>query len=110
MKIRLAVVPPDDLADVMRLTDDLRIAVNAGDMDGVDTATQKLMASTTKMRSADIGEDEWRRFLADIRAHNPAFQSDYLIPGDLCSRYLPDATTDTMVLHIPFTERESNDV
>jgi hypothetical protein len=110
MNIRLAVIPPDDLADVMRLTGDLRIAVNAGDMDGVDTATQKLMAVTTKTRSVDIAEDEWRRFLIDIRAHNPAFQSDYVVPGQLCAQFFPDARVGTMVLQFPFPEREGDDV
>lgn len=110
MKIRLAVIPPDDVAGVLRLTGDLRTAVNTGDMDGVDAATQKLMAVTAKMRSVDITEDEWRRFLIDIRANNAAFQSDYVVSGQLWSRFFPDATADTMVLQLPFDEREGDDV
>ena len=110
MRIRLAVIPPDDVAGVMRLTGDLRSAVNAGDMDRVDAATEKLMAVTAKTRSVDITEEEWRRFLDEVRAEAPAFQSDYLVSGELCSRYFPDATTDTTVLQLPFTEREVDDV
>jgi hypothetical protein len=110
MRIRLAVIPPDDLTGVIRLTGDLRSAVNAGDMDGVDAATEKLMAVTAKMRSVDITEEEWRRFLTEVRAENAAFQSDYVVPGQLCSQFFPDATADTMVLQLPFTPREADDV
>ena len=106
MRIRIALIPPDDMAGVMCLAGDLRGAVNAGDMDGVDAATGKLMAATAKMRSVDITEEEWRRLLTAIKAKNSAFQSDYVIPGQLCSRLFPDATADTMVLQLPFTEQE----
>ena len=110
MKIRLAVIPPDELTVVMRLTGDLRTAVNAGDMDGVDAATEGLVAVTVKTRSVDITEEEWRGFLAEVRARNAAFQSDYVVPGQLCAQFFPDATADTMVLQLPFSEREVDDV
>lgn len=110
MKIRLAVILPDDLARVMRLTGDLRTAVNSGDMDGVDVATEKLMAVTAKMSSVDITEEEWCRFLAKVRDRNAAFQSDYLVPGELCSQFFSEAMADTMVLQLPFAEREGDDV
>lgn len=110
MKIRLAVIPPDELTAVMRLTGDLRTAVNAGDMDNVDAATEKLVALTAKARSVDITEEEWRRFLAEVRARNAAFQSDYVVPGEFCSQFFPNATEDTMVLQLPFTEREGDNV
>jgi hypothetical protein len=110
MKMRLAVIPPNDVADVMRLTGDLRSAVSAGDMDGVDAATEKLMAVTANARAVEITEEEWRRFLAEVRTRNAAFQSDYVVPGQLCSQFFPDATSNTMVLQLPFTEREGDDV
>jgi hypothetical protein len=110
MKIRLAVIPPDELAAVMRLTGDLRTAVNAGDMDGVDAATEKLVALTAKARSVDITEGEWRGFLAEVRAQNAGFQSDYVVSGKFCTQFFPDATADTMVLQLPFTEREGDNV
>lgn len=110
MRIRLAVIPPDDLTGVMRLTGDLRRAVTAGDMDSMDAATEKLIAVTARTRSVDITEDAWRRFLIEIRAKNAAFQSDYVVPGQLCSQFFPDATVDTMVLQFPFSEREVDDV
>jgi hypothetical protein len=110
MRVRLAVIPPDELTVVMRLTGDLRSAVEAGDMDGVDAATEKLVAVTAKTRSVDITEEDWRRFLAAVRARNAALQSDYVVPGQLCSQFFPDATVETMVLQLPFTEREGDDV
>lgn len=110
MKIRLAEIPPDDLASVMRLTGDLRIAVNDGDMDSVDAATDKLMALTAKARSVVLDEEEWRTFLIEVRANNAAFESDYVVPGQLCSQFFPNATADTMVLQLPFTEWEVDDV
>ena len=110
MKIRLAILPPDELAVVKRLAGDLRTAVNAGDMDGVDAATARLMAVTAKTRSVDITEEEWRGFLAEVRARNAAFQSDYVVPGQLCAQFFPEATADTMVLQLPFTKREGDDV
>ncbi len=110
MKIRLAVIPPADLAGFMRLTGDLRRAVNAGDMDAVDAATEKLMDVTAEMRSVDITEEEWRRFLTEVRSENATFQFDYIVPGQLCSQFFAEATADTMVLQLPFTEREVDDV
>jgi hypothetical protein len=79
-------------------------------MDGVDAATQQLMAVTAKTRSVDITEDEWRRALIEIRANNAAFQSDYVVSGQHWSRSFPDATADAMVLQLPFDEREVDDV
>lgn len=79
-------------------------------MDGVDAATEKLMAATAKMRSVDITEEEWRGFLIDIRARNAAFESDYVVPGRLWPQFFPEATANTMVLQLPFNEREADDV
>ncbi|MFA4943301.1 MAG: hypothetical protein WC789_01200 [Lentisphaeria bacterium] len=110
MRIRLAVIPPDDLADVIRLTGHLRNAVNAGDMDVVEAATEELLAMTAKTRSVDISESEWRSFLAEVRSNNAAFQSDYVVPGNLCSQFFPGETTDAMILQLPFAEREGDDV
>ena len=81
MKIRFAIVRPDILAQVRAEVDMLRSAVNAGDMDGVDAATAKLVALTADCRSVDLPEEEWRAFLDGIRSRNPAFQSNYLLPG-----------------------------
>ena len=110
MKIRLSVIPPDDLTDITRLVDDLRNAVNAGDMDGVDGATEKLLVLTANTRSVNLSEEEWRRFLAGAKVQNAAFQSNYLISEELCSQYFPDAPAETMILQLPFNEWEDEDV
>lgn len=110
MRIRLSLIPPDDLAAVIRLTGHLRNAVNAGDMDVVEAATEQLLAITAKMLSVDISESEWRRFLGVVRTNNAAFQSDYVVPGFLCSRFFAGETTDAMVLQLPFAGPEVDDV
>lgn len=110
MKIRIAIIPPEDLPVVTRLAADLRNAVNAGDMEGVDATTEKLMAVTEKMRSVDISEEEWCAFLSEVRARNEAFESDYVIAGQECLRFFPDAAAGTMVLQFPFSERKADDV
>ena len=110
MRIRLAIIPHDYLARVRPLVDALRNAVNAGDMDGMDAATGKLMDVTAMEHSIDLSEEEWRRFLAEIRATYPAFQSDYLLPGEVCSRLFSNITSETMVLQLPMEEKDSDDV
>ena len=110
MRIRLAVIPSDDLTEIKNLVDHLRSAVNAGDMDRVDAATGKLLVLTANMRSENLPEEEWRRFLGGIRVHSTGFQSDYLVSGELCSQYFPDATAQTTILQLPFNEREDDDV
>jgi hypothetical protein len=61
-------------------------------------------------RSIDLSEDEWREFLAEIRAKNPAFQSDYLLPSEVCSEIFPNAASETMVLQLPFDEEGGDDI
>ena len=110
MRIRLAVIPLDDLARVHPLVNALRNAVNAGDMNGMDTATEKLMALTAVEHSVDLSEKEWRRFLAEIRVKNPTFQSDYLLPGEVCSPFFSNVTSETVVLQLPIDGKEDDDV
>ncbi len=110
MRMRLVVIPPDDLARVRPLVDALRNAVNAGDMDGVDAVTDKLMSLTSAEHSIDLSEEEWRRFLAEIRINDPAFQSDYLLPGEVCSSLLSNLASETVVLQLPVDEKEDDDV
>ncbi len=108
MRIRLTVIPLDDLDRVRPLVDALRNAVNSGDMDGMDTATEKLTTITATGHSIDLPEEEWRRFLAKIRAKNPEFQSDYLLSGGLCTEYFSKVTSETMVLQLPIDKKEGN--
>ena len=110
MRIRLAAIPPENLARVRPLIDTLRNASNAGDMDGMDAATEKLLALADEEHSINLAEEEWRKWVADVRTKNPTFASDYLVSGEVCARYFPHATSETMVLQLPVDEREADDV
>lgn len=101
MKIRFAIVSPDLLAQVCAEVDMLGSAVNAGDMEGVDAATAKLLVLTTNCRSVDLSEEEWRVFLEGIRNRNPTFQSNYLLPGKICADILPTVAANDFVLELP---------
>jgi hypothetical protein len=101
MKIRFAIVRPDILAQVRVEVDMLRNAVNAGDMDGVDVATAKLLKWTADCQSVDLSEEEWRAFMDGIRSSNPAFQSNYLLPGEICASILPTVVANDLVLELP---------
>lgn len=101
MKIRFAIVRPDILAQVRAGVDMLQSAVNAGDMDGVDAATAKILAWTADCQSVDLTEEEWRAFLHGIRIKNPEFQSSYLLPGEICADILPTVAANDFVLELP---------
>jgi hypothetical protein len=104
MKIRFIIVRPDILARVRAEVELLQSAVNAGDMDGVDTATAKLLEWTSDCQSVNLSEEKWRAFLNGIRSSNPAFQSNYLLPGDICVEILPTVTPNDFVLELPIDE------
>jgi hypothetical protein len=109
MKIRFAIVTPGILAQVRAEVDMLRSAVDAGDMDGVDAVTATLLSLTTNCRSFDLTEEEWRVLLEGIRSRNPAFQSNYLLPGEVCADILPTVAANDFVLELPLdgeTEKE----
>ena len=113
MKIRFAVVSPDILAQVRAKVDMLRDAVNTGDMDSADAATEKLLELTVDRRSVDLSEEEWRVFLDGVRSRNPAFQSNYLLRGEICADILPTVDADDLVLELPIdgeVEKEVVDV
>ena len=110
MKIRLAVVQLDDLPKLRPLIDALRNAVNTKDMSSIGTATDNLLALTNVEHLVDLTEEEWQKSLAQIRIKNPAFQSDYLISGEVCSQIFPNITSKMMVLQLPFDEKGEDDV
>ena len=113
MKIRFAIVNSDLLEQVRAEVDVLLHAVNSGDMDGVDAATGHLLKLTVDCRSIDLSEDEWRTFLNEIRAKNPEFESNYLLPGDVCGSLFPTITAGDYVLELPIDgdmEEEKVDV
>ena len=104
MKIRLTIISADLLAEVSREVEMLRAAVNAGDMDGVDAVTTKLLAMTARCRSVDLSEKEWRDFLEGVRSGDPAFESAYLLPGEACTPVLPTAAHGDFVLELPIDD------
>ncbi len=113
MKIRFAILRPDILTQVSAEVDMLQSAVNAGDMDGVDAATAKLLKWTADCQSVDLSEKEWRAFLDGIRSSNPVFQSNYLLPGEICAGILPAVAANDFVLELPIDGelgKESADV
>ena len=101
MKIRLAVVNPEMLVQVRAEVEMLRSAVDTGDMDSVDVTTAKLLALTAGCRSVDLSEEEWRVFLKEVRSGNPAFQSNYLLPGEVCAAIFPTVAGSDFVLELP---------
>jgi len=113
MKVRLAIVGLDLLAQVRAEIDALLSAVNAGDMDGVDAATALLLKLTAGCNSIDLSEDEWRTFFNKVRLKNPDFKSNYLLPGDICAHLFPEISDGDYVLELPIDgdmEEEETDV
>lgn len=110
MKIRFAIVRPDILAQVSAEVDTLQRAVDVGDFDGVDAATKKLVKLTADCNSVDLIEEEWREFLHGIRIRNPEFQSNYLLPGEICAEILPTVATTDFVLELPIDEEPEKEV
>lgn len=109
MRIRFAIVSPDILAQVRAEINMLQHAVNTGDMDGVDATTEKLLALTTDCQSVDLTEEEWRVFISKIRSRIPGFESNYLLPGEVCGSILPTVTAQDSVLELPFDEETGKD-
>jgi len=108
MIIRLAVIPDDDIDHVRIAVDALRNAVNDGNMDDMDEATGRLLTLTSGKDSINLSESQWREFLAETRAGNPAFQSDYLLSGGVCSAFFSHITPEATVLQIPLDGEEED--
>lgn len=101
MKIRFAIISPDLLEQVRSQVDELSKAVSAGDPDGMDTATEKLLTLTADACAVELTEEQWHVFLDEIRTMEPDFQSSYLLPGPVCASILPAVTVDDYVLELP---------
>jgi hypothetical protein len=109
MKIRLAIISRDIFSQVRAEVDMLLRAVNEGNMDGVDAATAQLLELTVDCRSVDLSEEDWRMFLNGIREKNPAFESRYLLPGEVCASIFPTITANDYVLELPLDEDAGED-
>lgn len=104
MKIRFTLVCPDTFKQVRAKVELLQSAVKVGDMEKVDTVTESLLASTRECPSVDLSEEDWRAFLDGIRKSNPEFQSNYLLPAEICAKIFPTVTTEDYVLELPIDE------
>lgn len=104
MKIRLAIVSPNILKNVRDGVELLQQALKSGDMEGLDTATAAILASTENSQSVDISEGDWRMFLKGIRRRDPEFQSSYLLPGEIFAEIFPAIAADDYVLELPIDE------
>lgn len=104
MKIRLIAIPPNILSQVRPETDALRRAVNVGDMDAMEAATETLVRMTNMECSVDFPENQWRKLQVEIETKNPTHQSDYLLPGEFFTEFFPGLALGTMVLQLPIDE------
>ena len=109
MKIRFAIISPDILSQVRSEVAILLSAVDTGDMESVDIATDKLVVLTADCRSVDLSEEEWRVFLDRIRSKDPSFQSNYLLPGEVCTSIFPTVTATDYVLELPIDGEEGEE-
>lgn len=109
MKIRMTIVSPGIAAQVRSEVDMLRRAVDAGDMDGVDAATARLLELTVDCRSIDLSEEDWHAFMNDVKRGNPAFESSYLLPGEVCVSLFPTIAASEQVLELPINGETGED-
>jgi hypothetical protein len=109
MKIRMTIVSPGIAEQVRSEVDMLRRAVDAGNMDGVDAATARLLELTVDCRSIDLSEEDWHAFMNDIRRGNPAFESSYLLPGEVCVSLFPTIVASEQVLELPINGETGED-
>ena len=109
MKIRFSIISPDILTLVRSEVEMLLSAVDAGDMEGVDIATNNLLVLTADCHSVDLSEEEWRVFLDEIRSKNPEFKSSYILPGLACTTIFPTVTINDYVLELPIDGDEGEE-
>lgn len=101
MMLRMTIVSPNIAEQVRAEVDILRRAVDAGDLDRTDEATARLLELTAACRSIDLSEKDWRAFMNDVRRGNPAFESSYLLPGEVCASLFPTISASEQVLELP---------
>lgn len=109
MKIRMTRIGPDLAAAVQSEVDLLRRAVDTGDMDGVDAATARLLTLTADCPSIDFSEPAWQALTNEIRSTDPAFESNYLLPGELCRGLFPTISASEQVLELPIDDDVEED-
>lgn len=109
MKIRMTLIGPYLAAEVQSEVDALRRAVDVGDMDAMDAATAWLLNITVDCESIDLSEEAWRTFTNEIRSKNPTFESNYLLPGEVCTSLFPTIKAGEQVLELPIDDETDED-
>jgi len=109
MKLRMTIVSPGIAGQVRAEVDMLRRAVDDGDLDRADAATARLLELTADCRSLDLSEEDWRAFMNAVRRGNPAFESSYLLPGEVCASLFPAITASEQVLELPIDGETGED-
>ena len=125
MKIKIALIPSDYIAEVQELSAKLQRAVEAGEMRVVDQETEKLLSFTNKDCSLSVSEESWYQMIAQLRNINKNFKSDYVIKKpqleviiaarlaesfvDIVNIAGQALKTESILLQIPY-EEENEDV
>ena len=79
MKIKIALVPKENIDEVQFLTLKLQEVMEAGKMILVDQITEKLLLLTDKDNSTDVSEKRWHQLVKNVRSHSKNFTSEYTI-------------------------------
>lgn len=79
MKIKIALIQSEHIAEVQELSAKLQEAMEAGEMKAVDQATEKLLSFTDNDYSLSVSEESWHQLIAQVRNIDENFKSEYVI-------------------------------
>jgi hypothetical protein len=79
MKIMIALIRSEHIAEVHELSAKLQEAMETGEVRFVDQATEKLLSLSDKDHSVSISEEFWHQLILSIRNIDKSFKSDYVI-------------------------------
>ncbi len=79
MKIKIAIIPKARVSHAKELSENLRHAVEVGEMAIVDSLTQELIEMSDKDHAVSMSEESWTNMICLIRNSKPDFRSDYLL-------------------------------
>lgn len=79
MKVKFALVPSDRIDEVQDITARLDRAVESGEVSLSDSLTGELFMLADSNHAVSMPEDEWKRFLKEVRNFHPGFESNYVI-------------------------------
>lgn len=79
MKINISLIRSEYVAEALRLSRLLTVAVEAGEMQSVDRTAEHLLSLTDNGHSVKISEELWHRFISSVRNIDNRFTSNFLI-------------------------------